>query len=185
VLHTGFKRFSCSKCGKVFARKEAAVEHIRSVHVHSLNKKSPQQQTPPPPNQAFPCDLCDNAFQQRVHLNQHMKSYHGVSAPSGVSDQAYQQPNMRLEQVTRNRNTSGRPEIRRNPVQNPQVNNNNRPMSNNPRSLLQKPRANNNSHTVLNVPMKTERDVNRSLGNLMGLINRGSLSLSVTTTGQN
>jgi hypothetical protein len=71
---------------------ESAQAHLRQAHGkknynanqgnnNNNNKNNVKVKNNTSSLSSFPCNLCDNSFQQRAHLFQHLKAYHGVSNP--------------------------------------------------------------------------------------------------------
>ncbi|OXA56911.1 zinc finger protein 236 [Folsomia candida] len=184
------KTYSCSECSTVFPSLEIAHAHLRQAHHHPTKKSTNQKKTSSNSNgfagssaaggqTSLPCNLCDNTFQQRAHLLQHLKAYHGVSNPERrFTDAAFPTPG-----TTANSNPID--EMMTPPSATPRqmvTNNHNKfkqfPLSG---SLLHKSFGKPQIRSLIGFQntMQCKNDEG-SLESLMGLINRGSISLSLS-----
>lgn len=153
----------------MFPSLEIAETHYRMVHAKNKDAWNGQNSNGTTAATLLPCNLCDNTFQQRAHLLQHLKAYHGVSNPE------------------------------RRFLDNPFMNNSSPSPA--PRLIAAKPRpkllpvasfhhnseftrsVRPQSQSLLRVNPTPAGNHHATLGNLMGLINKGSISLSISTIG--
>jgi len=143
------------------------MDHIRNMHPSSSNSNTPAQG-----QASFPCNLCDSVFNQKTHLSQHLKSYHGVSTPKvdprmqavgGINSVRPMIPVRNIRQHVASPSPTQRATNLRN----------NQSLLIKNKNLQAMPRQLNNN---------AGGEGNLDLGSLMGLINRGSLSLSRVTS---
>lgn len=149
--------YSCNECSKTFPTFEIASTHVKHAH----GKPGPSSSNNNNNNNgasSLPCNLCENTFQDKSLLLQHLKAYHGVSNPE-------------------NRFMGGDSQMQSPPRQVPIINKIKvKPSSANSRASL--PSFGKAQLTPSNYNNNNVSKQNGSLGSLVGLINRGSISLS-------
>ena len=142
---------------------DAVYDHMKRVHGGVQEQEASNLQ----------CNLCEQTFQHRLLLTQHLQTYHGVSHSDNLFQnvQETQFTNPRIFNNSYKTQQSFNIPTSKNFYKTPQSGNNLK----SPQSLVKKrPTSVKAKLNSLGIDVPADG----SLGNLMGLINRGSLSLS-------
>ena len=84
------KTWGCDGCDKIFSSKIAMKKHVSKGHKKGTHKKK-QSKTSEPSNDlekevstgqnVLNCVICDDSFQEKIKLQQHIQSIHGKTVP--------------------------------------------------------------------------------------------------------